>query len=252
MGRQLQKRKLTQPSLNTPRPRASQRTPSQKAKSDIQSNVLLGKHWDHSITAAENYKRMGVVKRLRGRIDPHGARFDGAGLSRGVKRTVDGEEKNEGVADEMKVVRDPISGAILKVVNGSETTKKVEKRSTAAQEAWKGRTMPDLLDESDEEEAQSIIRIGGGQTLADEIEVEARIRSRAPSAAKVKRLSPRDKELCARLVDKYGVSGEGYMECDLHKMCRDKMNVMQLSHGQIRARMSKYLGGQGKKLVEVD
>lgn len=252
MGKQLQTRKNTQPSLRTSRSRSSRQNPARKSKSSILANSILKKHWDHELNARQNYRRMGLLKKVNGRIDPHNGRV--VGLARrdgsrdevlektfkGTKGRTDNEDGNREVAPiaEMKVVRDPVSGAILEVV-GSEKTQ--QSKRTAAERTWYATGNSDE-ESSDEDTENKHVAQTKPSRLADELEYEAAEGAKAPSAATQRKLNPREREWCARMVAKHGVKNGSHIKCDWNGMCRDgKMNVYQLSKGQMKSKIKRYI-----------
>lgn len=197
----------------------------------------LQKHWDETLTDRENYARMGVCKWVNGRVDPRSGR----------KRKREESQERE-VIGEMSVVRDPVSGAILRIVS-AEDKKRRKRGMTEAEKTWTARRV-EVESDNEAEEAERIV--GEGIRLADEFEKEAEIREKAPSAAKSRRLSPRDKDWCARMVAKHQVggqssTGEDDLDLDWEAMCRDrKMNVYQLTKGQMKRKIKQYLQDTGQ------
>ena len=265
MGRQLQKRKNTQPSLNTQRSKVHHRTPGQKSRAVIRANPLLAQHWDYTLTPRQNYAKLGLAKHANDKIDPrsqNATRLGDVG-SRKRKRgnvAVGAESQTEGTNNgigEMKVVRDPISGAILRVVQEQVQEEETALDGTDAEKTWAQAHLHDgLRDIEDRVEDDGAHQASKHREnrLVDALERDATRQSRGSPAAKQKRLSPREREWCASMVAKHGVAmqGEGVraVKCDWDAMCRDrKMNVLQLSRGQMREKIGRYLEGEQKVAV---
>ncbi|KAL9082719.1 MAG: hypothetical protein Q9159_006217 [Coniocarpon cinnabarinum] len=272
MTNPLQKRKNTQSSLNNPRSRSRYRSVARKSRSTVRANPVLAKHWDHSLTPSQNYENLGFVKKLNRLVDPRSDAAQGVkrkgendglleyGENFGVEEVQEimGDEKEQGPAiGEMKVVRDK-DGKILRIAQESNPRKaEISHQGTQAEETWKVARPEDGLADADPQTHTGEKSRRSANRLVEKLEDTAAEYSRGPSAAGARRLSPREREWCTAMVAKHGAEAsgdnDGHIKFDWDAMCRDrKMNVMQLSRGQMRQKIKRFLASQGKNAIEID
>ncbi|KAI6090767.1 ribosome biogenesis protein Nop16 [Hypoxylon rubiginosum] len=231
MGRDLQKRKRRSS-------RNAIRQPSSTLKSkrllNPLGNDLIAKNWNKKETTTQNYKRLGLVGRLK---TPTGGVEPDAGLrkpdGRRSTKPVDPfaiESATSAVVTEARVERDE-NGKIVRVLHGEEKSKKRENPLNDP--------LNDLDSEDDEAEDEDMEEWDGieeetreeGSGIFPQLEAEAN----RPTIRKKKTQSSREKEWLQRLVEKYGD--------DTKAMARDrKLNPMQQTEADIAKRIKKWKG----------
>ncbi|KAF2162255.1 hypothetical protein M409DRAFT_27259 [Zasmidium cellare ATCC 36951] len=244
MGRELQKRKN--------RSSISKTRQKPKSKKKILTNPIIATAWDKSQSLAQNYKRLGLTAKLN--KNTGGVERNVSDVLReakeGGERKVDtlniasSSRRRETLeVGEARIERDPVSGAILRVVE---------------QEGGRANPLGDPLneldsssdDEEDEDETDllnpkkqhgntnpsaSIDSEGKKTETVRRLEEEAR-----KPAAKYKRKQPEGEvAFVEELVRKYGD--------DYGKMARDmKINYMQRSAGDLKRRVKKWRENGGR------
>ncbi|KAI0016244.1 ribosome biogenesis protein Nop16 [Xylariomycetidae sp. FL0641] len=249
MGRELQKRKR-----RSSRPTIRQHSSAHpKRLQNPLGNDLVAKNWNKNETTTQNYRRLGLVSRLRaptGGVEPDRQKLAAAaaagnvssvagsqaGAGRRAKKAADPFAIDAGtgaVVSEARVERDA-SGRIVRVLSSSSSSRANPLNDPLAAldsdnsdneddgddgEEWGG-IQADNEDEDDDENA--IIR---------QLEEEA---SR-PVEKKPRTQSGREVEWLERLVEKYGD--------DTRAMARDrKLNPMQQTEADISRRIRKWKG----------
>ena len=200
---------------------------------------------------------------VKGQQHKSGVERRGAKRKRGEMGIVDGgAEGGKAVEDgamagEMRVVRGK-DGRILRVVREAGAEKKERREEeverTAAERTWGSRRLEGEED-GDEEVEPEQDKNGQGTRLVDQLEEQAARQSQGPPASKLKKLSPREKEWCAAMVAKHGVAVEGQdsksVRFDWEAAFRDsKMNVWQLSKGQMKEKVKRYVAKEHVELIE--
>ncbi|KAI1759960.1 ribosome biogenesis protein Nop16 [Hypoxylon sp. FL1150] len=228
MGRDLQKRKR-----RSSRPAIRQPSSTMKTKRLLNplGNDLIAKNWNKKETTTQNYRRMGLVGRLKaptGGVEPNAAsrRLEGR-----PTKPVDPfaiEQGTNAVVTEVRVERDE-SGRIVRVLDG-------KKRDNPLNDPLNDL---DSEDEEDDEEMEGAEEWDGieeaddvdGTGIFPQLEAQAN----RPVVKKKTTQSSREKEWLQRLVDKYGD--------DTKAMARDrKLNPMQQTEADISRRIRKLKG----------
>ncbi|KAI2623200.1 ribosome biogenesis protein Nop16 [Hypoxylon sp. NC1633] len=234
MGRDLQKRKR-----RSSRPAIRQPSSTMRSKRLLnpRGNDLVAKNWNKNETTTQNYRRLGLVSRLKaptGGVEPTAASRRQKGRPTkpadpfAIARPAEGA-----VVSEVRVERDA-DGRIVRVLDGRE-----RKRDNPLNDP-----LNDLdsdsgsdLDEDMEEAAEEWDGIEeaegeGGTGIFPQLETEAN----RPTVKKVVHQSRRETEWLQRLVDKHGD--------DTEAMVRDrKLNPMQQTEADIAKRMKKWKKG---------
>ncbi|KAI1754492.1 ribosome biogenesis protein Nop16 [Xylaria castorea] len=230
MGRELQKRKR-----RSSRPATRQPSSNRSKLTNPLGNSIVARNWNKKETTMQNYRRLGLVSRLRaptGGVEP---KLRSSSTS--SKPTATTSSKNPfaihgakgPVATEARVERDE-SGKIVRVIGGErkrpnplndplvelDTDSEAESEEDAAAEEWGGFG-------GEDEEQNEIVR---------QLETEAN----RPVEKKPRTASSREAEWLQTLVDRYGD--------DAAAMARDrKMNPMQQTAADIARRIRKLKKG---------
>ncbi|KAI0866110.1 ribosome biogenesis protein Nop16 [Xylaria cubensis] len=226
MGRDLQKRKR-----RSSRPATRQPSSTRSKLTNPLGNNIIARNWNKKETMMQNYRRLGLVSRLRaptGGIEPT-LRSSSSSSSKPTSTTSKDAFAIHGakgpVATEAQVERDE-SGKIIRVIDSGkrkrpnplndplaelDTDSEAEEESENAEE-WGGI-------EGDEDEQNEIVR---------QLENEAN----RPVEKKPRTASSREAEWLQTLVDRYGD--------DTAAMARDrKLNPMQQTAADIAKRIRK-------------
>ncbi|KAI1075828.1 ribosome biogenesis protein Nop16 [Whalleya microplaca] len=218
MGRDLQKRKRRSS-------RPAIRQPSSKSRRLLNplGNTIVAKNWDKKATTTQNYRRLGLVSRLKaptGGVEP---------ASRAHKPQTQGQRPTDAfaidsgsgaVVGEARVERDA-SGRIVRVLDGN--------RSSA-------NPLNDPLNALDSD-SNSDAEVEEWSGLEDEDGVVGQLLQEAnrPTVKKVRGQSAREVEWLQRLVDRHG--------SDTAAMARDRaLNPMQQTEVDIARRIQKWKG----------
>ncbi|RYP66924.1 hypothetical protein DL770_008714 [Monosporascus sp. CRB-9-2] len=246
MGRELQKRKR-----RSGRPAVKQPTSNRpKRLLNPLGNDLVAKNWDKKQTTTQNYRRLGLVARLKaptGGVEPE--------LRRTSATTEKKEKQNkqqrtadpfaiapgaESVIGEARVERDA-SGRIVRIIEAS----------TPKKGAWRANNNPlndplaaldsdysDSEGERDEhdnaaEEWGGIEDDDGGEGKTGKIVRQLEAEANRPVEKKPRTQSQREREWVAELVRKHGD--------DVRAMARDRaLNPMQQTEADIARRIRKW------------
>ncbi|KAI1776183.1 ribosome biogenesis protein Nop16 [Hypoxylon cercidicola] len=229
MGRDLQKRKR-----RSSRPAIRQPSSSMKSKRLLNplGNDLIAKNWNKKETTTQNYRRLGLVGRLKaptGGVEPNPASRKLQGRStKPVDPFAIGQAANA-VVTEARVERDE-NGRIIRVLDGKrakdnplndplndlDSEEGDEEDEDMDAEEWDG------IGEEDDAENSGIV---------PQLETEAN----RPTVKKKRTQSSREIEWLQGLVDKYGD--------DTKAMARDrKLNPMQQTEADITRRIKKWKG----------
>ncbi|KAF7845761.1 hypothetical protein BT93_L0752 [Corymbia citriodora subsp. variegata] len=232
MGRELQKKKN--------RSSVAKVRQKPKSKKKILNNPIIAANWNQKETLSQNYRRLGLASKLNhptggvdktatiaaSKSDPTAAVPDKLNIDARFPKTLD--------VSEVRIERDPETGAILRVLDSSSI---------------KANPLNDPLndlDDSDEEGWEGFVNehglldgaatsTGGKTAVVQELEEQAAM----PVVKKPRKASGREGEWLQDLVDKYGEDYAG--------MSRDmKMNPMQQSAGDLKRRIKKWKGQPGK------
>ncbi|KAG0681304.1 Nucleolar protein 16 [Pichia californica] len=211
----------------------NRRKNNNKGKFNPKSNPIIAKHWDSELTAKQNYKKLGLTFRLSATSGGEEKKIKISQINHGNmeeslfeeedKKAEDEEEKDpydpanilEGTA---KLMKDE-NGNVVKVIYG---TKKINKDIT-------------VNDEEESEEDKEEDNSKAKQVIA-ELEELASI----PKKKEVHKMNEVEVVRYRKLIDKYGE--------DYEKMKWDqKLNPFQLSPGQLKKQIKKYLEIYGEK-----
>lgn len=211
-----------------------------KDKFNPKSNPIIAKHWDPELTAKQNYKKLGLTFKLSAPSGGEEKKIKVAEIHHGnMEESLfeeDDEEENgnndndseegdpydpanilEGTA---KLVKDE-NGKVLKIIYG---TKKIS-QSNSNDNSNEGNAQ--VRDDEDKNEAKEVIA---------ELEELANI----PKKKEVRKMNEVEIVRYRKLIDKYGE--------DYEKMKWDKkLNPFQLSPGQLKKQIKKYLEIYGDK-----
>lgn len=152
------------------------------------------------------------------------------------------------VPTEVRIERDPETGAILRVLE--EGDEESDGEVTAAKGTWRAKR--DALGKVEGEGGKPEHHSGGHVGVADGGEKSEFLRqleedAKKPGGKKVRKQSQREGEWCEALVGKWGRNWRG--------MARDaELNVMQQSEGDVRKRVERWLKkrGEGGEAMEED
>ncbi|XXG99753.1 hypothetical protein Hte_006094 [Hypoxylon texense] len=225
MGRDLQKRKR-----RSSRNAIRQPSSSMKSKRLLNplGNDLIAKNWNKKETTTQNYRRLGLVGRLKaptGGAEPNPASRKLQGRSTKLADPFAIAQAANAVVTEVRVERDE-NGRIIRVLDGKK-----------AKDNPLNDPLNDLDSEDDEEDEDEDMDAEEWDGIGDADEVEGsgifpqlETEANRPVVKKKKTQSAREKEWLQRLVDKYGD--------DTKAMARDrKLNPMQQTEADISRRI---------------
>lgn len=239
MGRELQKKKGRSGAQKVQR--------HHKSKKLALQNPIIAANWDKKKTLSQNYKALGLTRKLNkatGGVEKLSRGADAEPLSEEEDSlAIEGLKKKPKVPNvdlpEVRIERDPETGAILRVIEDEAVS------------AVKANPLNDPLndidmDSADEKEMQDWLTLGRvpepsgkkGQKTAVVSALEA---VAAGGVRKAPRLqSDREKDWIERLVEKHGD--------DYEAMFRDrKLNIMQQSVGDLKRRVQKWKKSQAAR-----
>ncbi|KAF2462177.1 ribosome biogenesis protein Nop16 [Lineolata rhizophorae] len=272
MGRELQKRKNRS---SVPKVR---RKP--KSKKKVVNHDIIAEHWDKRATLAQNYRRLGLTARLKqptGGIEPPiAARKPSSSSPLTAAQATGTPPSSLAITSkppsalapaEVRVERDPETGAILRVLDddgadGADEARVEDGRlRTGIPPERRLKPLPGAArDEDDEEDmapldphqlfslpgggAASVAAGAGaqgdGKENAESRDVLRKLEMRAASGVRKKprHQSEREKAWCEALVERHGE--------DYRAMFWDReLNVWQQSEGDIKRRVKKWKESQG-------
>ncbi|KAI1867879.1 uncharacterized protein JN550_006686 [Neoarthrinium moseri] len=226
MGRELQKRKR-----RSSRPTVRQPSSRRNKLRNPRGNDIVARNWDKNETTTQNYRRLGLVQRLK--APTGGAAPDlqaiknktGAGAKKPADAFAIDPAGAVGVISEVKVERDA-DGKIVRVLSGG-----------------KGKPNPlndplndlDTDSEAEEEFADDGETWGGLEDTRTEVVKQLEAEANRPREKKVRTLSQREQEWLESLVARHGD--------DARAMARDrKLNPMQQTEADITRRLRKLRG----------
>lgn len=255
MGNPRQKKKL-----RSSTPRVTQKPKSQK---HILSNPIIAANWDKTQTLSQNYKRLGLATKLNkhtGGVERKGGDIDltvyeGGSDDEGRKRkrsgvdslhVLQGPSKRRERLDvgEVRVERDPETGAILRVVEAGEQRRpnplndplnEVEGLDDEDAEEGEGTSWVQLARQQQEGKQHDLDLPAPGEGEDGEegkTDVVRQLEARAsrPKARYQRKQTENEVSFIEELVKKHGE--------DYGKMARDmKINYMQRSEGDLKKRI---------------
>ncbi|KAI8966119.1 ribosome biogenesis protein Nop16 [Daldinia sp. FL1419] len=228
MGRDLQKRKRrsSRPSIRQP----SSTLRSKRLLNPL-GNDLVARNWNKKETTTQNYRRLGLVSRLKaptGGVEPN---LSSKKLQGRATKPVDPfaiSQPTGAVISEVRVERDE-NGKIVRVLGGSKR---------------KDNPLNDPLndldsdDDEEEDEGDDVEEWGGIEDASGEDDVivaQLEHEANRPVVKKPRTQTKREIEWLQSLVDKYGD--------DTKAMARDrKLNPMQQTEADIARRIKKWKG----------
>ncbi|KAI1802963.1 ribosome biogenesis protein Nop16 [Daldinia bambusicola] len=225
MGRDLQKRKR-----RSSRPTIRQPSSTLRSKRLLNplGNDLVAKNWNKKETTTQNYRRLGLVSRLKaptGGVEPNLASQKLEGRATKPVDPFAISRPTGAVISEVRVERDE-NGKIVRVLDGSK-----RKKDNPLNDP-----LNDLdSDEDDEDEEEEEVEEWGGIEDADGDKVVAKLEEEAnrPVIKKPRTIPKREIEWLQSLVDKYSD--------DTKAMSRDrKLNPMQQTEADIARRIKKW------------
>lgn len=233
MGREIQKKKMRSGIQKTKQ--------KPKSKKRILSNPVIAANWDKSQTLTQNYQRLGLAAKLNKHTGGTERKAgDGEQMQSKDGLVISGKKPQEAVElGEVRIRRDPETGAILEVLDGSEQ---------------KANPLDDPLNDLDsddseemEQESASWARLanqhgniaedqytehGNGATTTDVVK-QLEARASRPAAKHRRKMTENERAFVGELVKKHGD--------DYGRMHRDmKINYMQRSEGDIRKRVARW------------
>ncbi|TRX96266.1 hypothetical protein FHL15_002990 [Xylaria flabelliformis] len=226
MGRDLQKRKR-----RSSRPATRQPSSTRSKLTNPLGNNIIARNWNKKETMMQNYRRLGLVSRLRaptGGVEPNLRSSSSSKLTSTTSKDAFAIHGAKGpVATEAQVERDE-SGKIIRVIGGerkrpnplNDPLAELDTDSEAEEESGDGGNAEEWGGfAGDEDEQNEIVR---------QLENEAN----RPVEKKPRTASSREAEWLQTLVDRYGD--------DTAAMARDrKLNPMQQTAGDIARRIQK-------------
>lgn len=208
-----------------------------KSKKQLLNNSIIAANWDKSETLAQNYKRLGLTRRLNkntGGVEKKVTEGSVEEVQKGLEISGTGKTVQLELG-EAKIERDPATGRIIRVLD---------------EHAVKSNPLNDALNQFDSEDADSDAEPGfdqhghptntvpakpGRTPVVELLEQEAR----RPEKKYKHKQSEGEKAFIAKLVAKYAD--------DYAAMARDmKINYMQRSEGDLKRRVRRWEedGGQ--------
>jgi nucleolar protein 16 len=199
-----------------------------KSKKQLLQNSIIAANWDKSETLAQNYKRLGLTRRLNKNTGGVEKKVSDLGADEGPSGLeIGGTGKTAQLEiGEARIERDPVTGKIVRVLD--ETVVKANPLNDP---------LNDLDSESDEDMAYDKHGHPTNGTIpkAPNTAVVAQLQQEAAKPEKkYKRKQPEgEKAFVKELVEKYGD--------DYAAMARDmKINYMQRSEGDLKRRIRKW------------
>ncbi|KAI1103528.1 ribosome biogenesis protein Nop16 [Jackrogersella minutella] len=217
MGRDLQKRKRRSSRNAIRQPSSAMRT--KRLLNPLGSDVVA-KNWNKKETTTQNYRRLGLVSRLKaptGGVEPNAASKKLQGRPTKPSDPFAIARSTGAVISEARVERDE-NGRIIRVLDGF-----------MSKDNPLNDPLNDLESDDDEDEEEAAEEWDGG--IVPELETQAN----RPVIKKSRTQPKREIEWLQRLVEKYGD--------DTKAMSRDrKLNPMQQTEADITRRIKKWKG----------
>ncbi|KIW00295.1 uncharacterized protein PV09_08185 [Verruconis gallopava] len=201
-----------------------------KSKKQLLSNPIIAANWNSEETPAQNYRRLGLVSKLNKSTGGKERTIATLTAESSVTAPPDdplainpAEKAQKPVAEEVKIERDPETGAIVRVVDNTKENPLHDPLNDIEE-------MEDIDYNALGKSIGKLSKSGGVDT-----EVTRQLEEFAASGvrSKPRGQSEREQEWIARLVEKHGD--------DYKAMFWDKeLNVMQQSEGDIKRRVKKW------------
>ncbi|KAL8383090.1 hypothetical protein RB595_006715 [Gaeumannomyces hyphopodioides] len=240
MGRTVRQKRKARSS----RPKVQQSNKPKKQLNPM-GNSIIARNWNKNETLTQNYRRLGLLNRLKapsGGVDKTAEATHPSGGGGGGKQPLAISSAVPGAVREVRVERDA-SGKIVRIVRPGEDENPLNdplndilsddddsgpgNGGGGGHDGWDG-----LSDDEDEgDERRRAIKKDRPYKVADDLERMAR----APVAKTVRHISEREAEWLGRLAAKHGD--------DFRAMARDhRLNPMQQTPAQIAKRMRRWKG----------
>ncbi|KAI1138879.1 ribosome biogenesis protein Nop16 [Hypoxylon sp. FL0543] len=230
MGRDLQKRKRRSSRATIRQPSSTMRT---KRLLNPLGNDIVARNWNQKETTTQNYRRLGLVSRLKaptGGVEPNLASRKLEGRPTKPVDPFAITPPTNAVVSEVRVERDE-NGRIIRVLDGSKSKKDNPLNDP----------LNDLdSDSNEDEEEEDAEEWGGIEEAEGHAGIVPQLESEAnrPVVKKVRTQTKREIEWLQRLVEKYGD--------DTQAMARDrKLNPMQQTEADIARRIKKWKSASG-------
>jgi nucleolar protein 16 len=224
MGRDLQKRKRrsSRPAVRQPSSRRST-----KLRNPL-GNDIVARNWDKNETTTQNYRRLGLVSRLK--KPTGGAEPDYKSEKKSTQPADPFAIQTTGsdtVVSEVRVERDE-NGKIVRILGGNNKKSRPNPLNDPLNEL-------DTDSEADEEFLDDGETWGGIEDTRTEVVKQLEEEANRPREKKPRTQSQREREWLESLVEKYGD--------DTRAMAKDrKLNPMQQTEADISKRLRKLRG----------
>ncbi|KAI1466483.1 ribosome biogenesis protein Nop16 [Daldinia caldariorum] len=230
MGRDLQKRKRRSSRSKIRQPSSTLRS---KRLLNPLGNDLVAKNWNKKETTTQNYRRLGLVSRLKaptGGVEPNLASQKLQGRATKPVDPFAISRPTGAIVSEVRVERDE-NGKIVRVLGGSK-----RKKDNPLNDPLNDLDSDEDDEDEDEDEDEEVEEWGGIEDAGgDNNKVVAQLEEEAnrPVNKKPRTMTKREIEWLQSLVDKYGD--------DTKAMSRDrKLNPMQQTEADIARRIKKW------------
>ena len=204
-----------------------------KSKKQLLANSIIAANWDKSETLAQNYRRLGLTRRLNkntGGVEKkvsdlaNGAEIEASGLEiGGTGRSVQLE------VGEARIERDPVTGKIVKVIDQGIARANPLGDALNALDSDSEEDFEGFDQHGHHQHSRGVVTNGAKTETVRQLESEA-----SRPEKKYKRKMPEGERAFVReLVEKYGD--------DFGAMARDmKINYMQRSEGDLKRRVKRW------------
>jgi nucleolar protein 16 len=253
MGRTLQKKKN--------RSSISKVKHKPKSQKRLLHHPIIAQNWDKTLTFAQNYARLGLTAKLNKstggverKVSDVRREEEAGGDARNavdpLNITAATKRKEKLDVSEVRIERDPETGAILRVVE-EEGKEAKRKRKNPLNDPLNDLDTSSSEEEEDDDEEEDILNLRNQHGSTDLASSSRRLAAPTETVrlleeaanrpvAKYKRRQPEGEvQFIEELVRKYGD--------DYEKMARDhKINYMQRSEGDLKKRIKKWRASGGK------
>ncbi|KAI1329100.1 ribosome biogenesis protein Nop16 [Xylariaceae sp. FL0255] len=233
MGRELQKRKR-----RSSRPAVRQPSSTRSKLTNPLGNSIIAANWNKKETTMQNYRRLGLVSRLRaptGGVEPN-LHASSSKTKKGQDHFPFNPKSQQGPAtSEARVERDP-EGRIVRVLSSSPKPAKFNPLDDPLVELDTDSEAGGPEEEEEAEEWDGFEGEGEGREEQNEIVRQLEEEANRPIEKKPRTQSTREVEWLERLVAKHG-------ESNFRAMARDmRLNPMQQTEADIARRIRKWKG----------
>ncbi|KAI5288000.1 Nucleolar protein 16 [Ascosphaera aggregata] len=239
MGREIQKKKNR--SGITRVKQKTKRTKAGKKKIDVLGNAIIAANWDKNLTLAQNYRKLGLSASLNAPTGgtEHRPAEAGGEVPLDPLHNLSGPNISAAAA-EVRVERDPETGAILRVIRAEDEEievagvrrKKMNPLNDPLVDVFNAASTSTGVAPATQEE-----RAAATSEVVLQLEAQAAMEEEALKHRKPRHMSQREVEWIEKLVAKHGDN--------IMAMVRDrKLNPMQQTEGDIKRRLRKYRESQ--------